>query len=499
MDLDRSAGELGDPRDPADIGSQEVRLEELVDRKALNELCSSVYDLFGIPVRVYSEAGTLMADANREHELCSYINTFLPGRGACAQTVLGAKSVDPPLGGESTHPCFSGQEYRIVSIEYDARQVGRIILGPYAISSVTEPPPSLYATVELGTNNDDQRRLMDRDRARSLLARVPHVRAETVTRISTHLKASLDLILFSGHKALLTSQMHLMSVRESYRELQDKNARLQEAYDRLRELDRLKSNFLATVSHELRTPLTSIIGYSEMLAEGIAGELQGEQLEFVKTIHEKGEQLLQLIMSLLDLSKLESGTMAMKKSLARIGPVLNEVNTTLTPTARKKGVALIVDVPELAHDLRADPERLRQVFINLVDNALKFTPSGGSVTMTARLVEGGTDDDDDGDGRALLAPARQEIEVRVADTGMGIPPRERSRVFDPFYQVDSSSTREFGGTGLGLSIVKRLVEAHQGTIRIEGNEPSGAIFIVRLPTASSAAVGNTIPPVFPGR
>ena len=487
--------------DPGDIGAQEVRLEELVDRKALNELCSSIYDLFGIPVRVYSEAGTLMADANREHELCSYINTFLPGRGACAQTVLGAKSVDPPLGGESTHPCFSGQEYRIVSIEYDARQVGRIILGPYAISSVVEPPQSLYATVEAGSSSDDKRKLMDRERSRSLLVRVPHVRAETVTRISTHLKASLDLILFSGHKALLTSQMHLMSVRESYRELQDKNARLQEAYDRLRELDRLKSNFLATVSHELRTPLTSIIGYSEMLAEGIAGELVGEQLEFVKTIHEKGEQLLQLIMSLLDLSKLESGTMAMKKSLARIGPILNEVNTTLTPTARKKGVALVIDVPDLPYDLRADPERLRQVFINLGDNALKFTPSGGSVTLTARLVEGRAgDDDDDGDGMALLAPARQEIEVRVADTGIGIPPRERPRVFDPFYQVDSSSTREFGGTGLGLSIVKRLVEAHQGTIRIDGNEPTGAVFVVRIPTASSAAaVGHTIPPTFPGR
>ena len=496
MELPRASA--GDILDPADIGAQEVRLEELVDRKALNELCASVYDLFGIPIRVYSEAGTLMADANREHELCSYINTFLPGRSACAQTVLGAKSVDPPLGGESTHPCFSGQEYRIVSIEYDARQVGRIILGPYAISSVVDPPASLYATTEIGTQNDDKRKTMDRDRAKSLLARVPHVRAETVTRISTHLKASLDLILFSGHKALLTSQMHLMSVRESYRELQDKNARLQEAYDRLRELDRLKSNFLATVSHELRTPLTSIIGYSEMLAEGIAGELVGEQLEFVKTIHEKGEQLLQLIMSLLDLSKLESGTMAMKKGLARIAPILNDVNTTLTPTARKKGVALVVEVPDLPHDLRADAERLRQVFINLVDNALKFTPGGGSVTMTARLVEGGGDDDD-GDGMALLAPARQEIEVRVADTGMGIPPRERSRVFDPFYQVDSSSTREFGGTGLGLSIVKRLVEAHQGSIRIEGNEPSGAVFIVRIPTASSAAVGHTIPPVFPGR
>ena len=470
----------------------EVRLEELVDRNALGELCKSIYDLFGIPVRIYSEAGTLMADAAREHEACAYINTFMPGRSACAQTVLATKNVEPPLGGEAKHSCFSGQEYRIVSIEYDARPLGRIILGPYAPVTLVEPPATLVSQGEPD-------RPIEAARAKSLLAKVPHVKPETITRIATHLKASLDLILFSGHKALLTSQMHLMSVRESYRELQEKNARLQEAFDRLKELDRLKSNFLATESHELRTPLTSIIGYSEMLSEGIAGDLQGEQLEFVKTIHEKGEQLLALIMSLLDLSKLESGTMAMKKGTTRIEPILQEVNTTLTPTARKKGVALILDVMPIPQELRADPERLRQVFINLVDNAMKFTPTGGSVTLTARLVQGGVGADDDDDGMALLAPARQEIEVRVADTGIGIPPRERPRVFDPFYQVDSSSTREFGGTGLGLSIVKRLVEAHQGSVRIEGNEPTGAVFVVRLPTASSAPIGLSIPPTFPGR
>ncbi|HEY8089847.1 MAG TPA: ATP-binding protein, partial [Polyangiaceae bacterium] len=317
-------------------------------------------------------------------------------------------------------------------------------------------------------------------RAKELLARMPKAKAETVTRIATHLKSALDLILFSGHKAHVTSTMHLASVRESYRQLEEKTARLQEAFDRLKELDRLKSNFLATVSHELRTPLTSIIGYSEMLAEGLAGELKPEQHEFVKTIHQKGEQLLSLIMGLLDLGKLESGTMRMQVRTIRVEAVLGEVVSTLTPTARKKGVTLGLDLGGDLVDLRGDPERLRQVFINLVENSIKFTPAGGAVTLRTRMVE------DDGqeaeaEGLSLLAPTRTMVEVRVEDTGIGIPAKEKPRVFDAFYQVDSSSTREYGGTGLGLSIVKRLVEAHSGTIHIEDNEPKGTAFVVRLP------------------
>jgi two-component system sensor histidine kinase BarA len=332
---------------------------------------------------------------------------------------------------------------------------------------------------------------LDADKARSLLLRMPRAKAETVTRIASHLKAALDLILFSGHRALLTSHMHLASVKESYRELEDKNKKLQDAYDRLKELDRLKSNFLATVSHELRTPLTSIIGYSEMLAEGIAGTLVGEQKEFVQTIHEKGEQLLSLIMSLLDLSKLESGTMSVRTKPTDLKKVLETVQSTLAPTAQKKSVTLDVEVAPDVPEIRADAERLRQVFLNLVENAIKFTPKGGSVKLRARMLPSEAGDDAEA-GFALLAPARAPVEVRVIDTGIGIPSRERARVFDPFYQVDSSSTREYGGTGLGLSIVKRLVDAHGGKITIEDNEPRGTVFVVLLPIGGSA--GSSIAP-----
>jgi len=208
----------------------------------------------------------------------------------------------------------------------------------------------------------------------------------------------------------------------------------------LKELDRLKSNFLATVSHELRTPLTSIIGYSEMLVEGLAGDMTAEQREFVQTIRDKGEQLLQLIKGLLDLSKLESGTMSLRKSQTDILGILRDVSQTVTPAARKKEVEIVVDVENGLPLIWADAERLRQVFLNLTEN-----------------------------------------EFRVSDTGIGIPEGERSRVFDAFYQVDSSSTREQGGTGLGLSIVRRLVDGHDGFVRIVDNVPKGTVFVVTIP------------------
>ncbi len=454
-----------------DLEGARVRLEELVDRAALGELCQSFYALFGIPVRIYSSDGALLADTSSEHEVCAYVNSIAAGRAACGATVGSVKLTEPDETGMAVHPCFTGNAYRILTIEYEGRRIGRVILGPFLPVEVQEVPSSF---LELDPS-------IDPERAKRLLVRVPRAKPETISRIAKHLRSALDLILFSGHKTLLTSQMHLASVRESYRELEEKGKKLQEAFDKLKELDRLKSNFLATVSHELRTPLTSIIGYSEMLTEGIAGPMSTEQNEFVKTIHEKGNQLLDLIQSLLDLSKLESGTMSVRREPIRVEDVLGEVMKTLIPSARKKNVQLKLDGDGNLPEIRGDAERLRQVFTNLGDNAIKFTRDGGTVTLRTRTL--GRDDDDDEDGFALLAPARKMIEVSVMDTGIGIPVAERDKVFDAFYQVDSSSTREFGGTGLGLSIVKRLVESHDGKIRIEDNKPRGAVFVVTLPTA----------------
>jgi signal transduction histidine kinase len=379
--------------------------------------------------------------------------------------------VDTGPKGEALFACFTGAVYHVVSIRYDDRSLGRLVLGPFLPPGVTDIPETLISVEPE----------VERERVRDLLFRLPRAREETVRQIGRHLRGTLDLILFSGHKALLTSSMHLASVREGFRDLEDKNTRLQEAYDRLKELDRLKSNFLATVSHELRTPLTSIIGYSEMLVEGIAGEMSVEQREFVRTIHEKGEQLLELITSLLDLSKLESGTLAMRKSDVTVEHVVSDVVHTVSPAARKKAVSVTSTVEPGLPKLWADPTRLRQVMLNLVDNAMKFTPQGGTVRITIRATTMEVEPDDEEGGLVLLRSKQPAVEIRVADTGIGIPDAEKSKVFDAFYQVDSRATRQVGGTGLGLSIVKRLVEGHDGRVWVEDNRPQGAVFVVTIP------------------
>lgn len=399
----------------ADVGMTTPALESLVALPMLAEFVASATRLFGVSVSVASKAGTILAGSAPSQLLAH------PLRSGPPQEMTTNK----------------GDRYVVAALEHNQEAIGRLLLGPLDL-----PTP----------------------RAKSILE---------------HLLVSLSLIVHSGERALYTSTMHVASISESYRELEERNADLVAAYARLKELDSLKSGFLATISHELRTPLTSIIGYSEMLAEGIGGPLAREQLDFVQTIRLKSDQLLSLIMSLLDLSKLESGTLSMSVTSVPIDAILSDAISTAMPKAAKKGVKLSQTQNGVTATVRADIDRIRQVFVNLVDNAVKFTPPGGHVELSLREMEAALDDNA---GMVLLAPVTRQIEIRVADTGIGIAPHERARIFDPFYQVDQSSTREQGGAGLGLAIVKRIVDAHDGKIHIEPNEPKGSVFVVSLPS-----------------
>jgi two-component system, NarL family, sensor histidine kinase BarA len=448
-----------------------VSLEDLIDRDALGEMVKSFYELFNVPLRIFSEEGKLLGDAADQIPLYAFLNSVKAGRAALSDVASKVKNLPLAEDGMASYPCPTGESYLVAAIQYDGKRIGRMILGPFLSPKQSELPEALL-TLDGA---------LEPARLRELFLALPRAEDDSVVKLVRHLQRTLDLLLFSGHRALLTSNMHLASVRESFRELEDKNDKLQTAFDRLKELDRLKSNFLATVSHELRTPLTSIIGYSEMLVEGLAGEMTAEQREFVQTIRDKGEQLLQLIKGLLDLSKLESGTMSLRKSQTDILTVLRDVSQTMTPTARKKEVDIVVDVENGLPLIWADAERLRQVFLNLTENAIKFTPPGGKVTLSARITAIDAARPDDAGGVVILSARRTAIEFRVADTGIGIPEGERGRVFDAFYQVDSSSTREAGGTGLGLSIVRRLIDGHDGSVRITDNTPKGTVFVVTIP------------------
>jgi two-component system, NarL family, sensor histidine kinase BarA len=445
------------------------RLEDVLDRESLARLCHSFFDLFNLPVRVFSRDGRLLADVHEERAICRYLNMFPGGRRACAATVSAASTL-APTGDPVLHPCFTGALYRVVPIEYQGHTVGRFVLGPYLPAELERIPDALFAV-------DGN---LDPEAVRDHLTEMPRVRAPTAGRITEHLRVMLDLILFSSHRAHLASEMHVASVRESYRELLDRTTRLQKAHDELKEVDRLKSTFLATISHELRTPLTSIIGYSEMLECEMAGALNEEQKEFVQTIRSKGDHLLQLITNLLDLSNLERGSPPLLVEHVDAADIVEAVARTAAPAARDAELDLVVDVPPDPCVIRGDPIRVRQVLQNLVDNAIKFTEAGGRIELSAESGEASL-----GKvpalGAAVMAAPRRALIFRVRDTGIGIPTDQRDRIFDAFYQVDGTTTRQHGGAGLGLAIVRQLVDAHGGHIEVESEPGRGTTFTITVP------------------
>jgi two-component system sensor histidine kinase BarA len=452
-----------------------VRLEDVLSRDSVMSVSKSFFGLFGLPVRVISEEGDLLADVHRDRPLCNYLNTLSNGERECAHTVGVVRDLEPN-GQTIVHPCFTGAVYRIVPLSHQGRLIGRFIVGPYVPAETAEPPASL-------TSVDDA---IDVPTARAHFDRMPRVREDIAEELSAHLKGVLDLLVFSGHRAQLASTMQVASVRENYRELAEKNEALKTSYDELKQLDQLKSTFLATVSHELRTPLTSIIGYSEMLESGAAGALNDGQAEFLKTIRSKADQLLGLISSLLDLGRLEAKSLDLHNEAVDPRALLSDVGSTIVPNANRRNVTLDIKVAVGTPKLWGDPVRLRQILLNLADNALKFSHEGGEVVLSAEpgeLQAAGPS----GLGAALFMASRPAVVLTVCDTGVGIPEENLSRIFDAFYQIDAGTTRAHGGAGLGLSIVKQLVDAHDGKIEVTSALSEGTIFTVTLPVAGDHA------------
>lgn len=286
---------------------------------------------------------------------------------------------------------------------------------------------------------------------------------------------TLDLLLHHAQARELAGATHAEAMHVTFAELTEHNARLSRAVARLEELDRLKSNFLATMSHELRTPLTSVIGYAEMMAEGLAGPLSSDQHDYLTTILGKADQLLGLITSVLDVSSLESGHLALERATLSLADVVNSELATFAPQAGRRGIAIRLDAcPDTT--VVGDRRKLRQVVSSLVSNAVKFTPDRGQVGVQLRrgpLAAHDPSDDDD----------RPAIQLVVSDSGIGISRDQVAKIFEPFFQVDSSSTRAFGGTGLGLTLAKAYVEAHGGHIWVDTSPGQGSTFTATFPAA----------------
>jgi PAS domain S-box-containing protein len=240
--------------------------------------------------------------------------------------------------------------------------------------------------------------------------------------------------------------------REAELELERQN-------EQLRELDGLKDEFIALVSHELRTPLTSIRGYLELIGED--ENLTEEQLRFLDTIDRNAQRLQRVVGDLLFVAQVEAGKLSLEDGEVDINTVVDEAVQAAQPSAANKSIALMVELGELP-EIRGDRARLAQVLDNFISNAIKFTPTGGRVTVTTNVLPG-------------------EIEIVVSDTGMGIPANELPLLFQRFFRTERATAGAIPGTGLGLAIAKAIVTGHGGRIRVASEDGAGTTFRVVLP------------------
>jgi len=244
----------------------------------------------------------------------------------------------------------------------------------------------------------------------------------------------------------------------------------------LQKLDKLKSSFLANVSHELRTPMTAITGYTDLLLDRVDGSLNEEQEKSLKKISSHSKNLMHLITDILDVSKMESGeNLQLQLIEINLKSIIESVTSIFEARIKQKGLILTIDVNENMPSVYADEDRLNQILIHLVENAVKFTHKG-HITVRANLSQRGIKQ-----GESPIF-----AEVCIEDTGIGIEEENLNKIFDKFIQIDSSINRKYEGTGLGLYIAKMLVELHKCEIWVTSKHGEGSKFCFTLPLFSSA-------------
>ena len=273
----------------------------------------------------------------------------------------------------------------------------------------------------------------------------------------------IGLVFLQQQTRARTLQILLHDRSSALKLAEEKSVELEAALLEVESASRAKSEFLANVSHELRTPLNSVIGFSELLKDLSFGELNEKQKSYVNHIHSSGEQLLNLINDILDLSRIEAGRAEIRLDKMKLTNTIKDISQMFKERATNNNIEITIEIEKEIKDIEADEQKIKQVLSNLLSNAIKFTPAGGSIHIRAR------------------APQPDFVEISVEDTGIGIKPEDIPGLFKPFSQLEPVYTKTTKGVGLGLALAKRLVELYGGRIWVESEYRKGSKFIFTIP------------------
>ena len=253
--------------------------------------------------------------------------------------------------------------------------------------------------------------------------------------------------------------------QELEKKVEERTRELSQVLDDVQKISKRKSDFISSVSHELRTPLTSVKGYAAILLAGKLGDIPPEVKTRLEKINRHSDELVHMVNDLLDIARIESGKMTMKQEPLSLKEIVDKISDLLAVQMKEKQIKFSADIPENCNAVFCDRNQIERVFINIIGNSIKFTPTKGKITVRT-------------------APAEKMVQVDISDNGCGMPEHSLEAIFDEFYRVDNPINQEVKGTGLGLSLVKHIVEAHGGKIWVKSKVDSGSTFSFTLPRVS---------------
>ncbi|MBN1946272.1 MAG: PocR ligand-binding domain-containing protein [Bradymonadales bacterium] len=434
------------------------------DRDLYREVCQSYFDLYGVAIKVFDDNGSILFEVPGPSALCQYCFKIPPCRQACIHLVNTIRRDLPPFQTVQKTTCFTGAEYRVAPIHYGTDVVGKVLFGPFLPPELRDLPAEFLA----------MDRSIDSWEAWEAAKRFRRINPRLADQIAKNLATVIEVMAFVGFKGLMTTNMHVQSLSEAFEEINQKNQKLESQIARLRELNNQRASFLAAISKEIKAPLTSLIGYAEMLQEGVGGALTEDQKEFLKTIIDQGESLFAITQTIEELSRIERGQVEITPKPVAVVDLLDRIVRQGKRLGAPRDIQVkLIPLQDPIPDLFVDPDKVHSILQRIMNNAVKFTPSGGHIEVSAR---------DDSFFGATHNSDNPAVAISIQDTGIGIPPEHVGQIFDPFFTVHRGPEHPYSGTGVGLAIAKAYTDAHAGRILVQSTPGQGTTVTVFLPT-----------------